>query len=54
MGEVPLYPADTSHRLLPLASKQFVQKGFFVGNLLVRIHSLIEMDLVDRPFAVGD
>ena len=54
MGEVPLYPADTIHRLLPRASRHFLKKEFFVDNLLVRIHSLIEMNLVDRPCAMGD
>ena len=54
MGEVPLQPADTIHRLLSRASRQSLKKEFFVDNLLVRIHSLIEMNMVDRSFAMGD
>jgi hypothetical protein len=53
MGKVPLYPADTIHRLPPRASRHFLKKDFFVDNLLVRIHSLIGMKLVDRPCAHG-
>ena len=48
-----MYPADI-HRLLPRASRHFLKKEFFVDNLLVRIHYLIEMDLVEWPFAMGD
>ena len=29
------------------------EKQFFIDNLLVRIHSIIEMILVDRPCAIG-
>jgi len=29
------------------------QREFFIENLLVRIHVIIEMILVDRPFAMG-
>ena len=54
MGEAPLYPADTIQRLLLRASRHFLKKEFFVDNLLVRTHSLIEMNLVDRPCAMGD
>ena len=53
MGKVPLYPADTIHRLPPRASRHFLKKDLFVDNLLVRIHSLIGMKLVDRPCAMG-
>ena len=53
MGEVPLYPADTINRLLPRASRQFLKKEFFVDNLLVRIHLIIEIISVDRPCAMG-
>ena len=42
MGEVPLYPADTIRRLLPRASRHFLKKEFFVDNLLVRLHLLID------------
>jgi len=29
------------------------EREFFIDNLLVRIHLIIEMVLVDRPFAMG-
>ena len=29
------------------------QREFFIDNLLVRIHFIIEMILVDRPCAMG-
>ena len=29
------------------------QREFFIDNLLVRIHLIIEMILVDRPCAIG-
>ena len=30
-----------------------VEREFFIDNLLVRVHSIVEMILVDRPCAVG-
>ena len=53
MGEVPLQPADTIQRLLPRASRQFLEREFFIDNLLVQIHLPIEMNLVDLPCAMG-
>jgi len=29
------------------------EREFFIDNLLVRIHLIIEMSLVDRPCAMG-
>jgi len=29
------------------------EREFFIGNLLVRIHLIIEMILIDRPCAMG-
>ena len=31
-----------------------IEREFFIDNLLVRIHLIIEMILVDRPCAMGD
>ena len=31
----------------------FAERDFFIDNLLVQIHSIIEMILVDRPCAVA-
>ena len=30
-----------------------IERDFFIDNLLVRIHLIIEMVLVDRPSAMG-
>jgi len=38
------------HRLLGAC---LVEGGFFIDNLLVRIHSIIKMILVDQLFAMG-
>jgi hypothetical protein len=46
MGEVTLYADIRTHQ-------QFGERELFVDNLLVRIHSIIEMILVDRPCAMG-
>jgi len=35
------------------ADVQICQREFFIDNLLVRIHLIIEMILVDRPCAMG-
>ena len=62
MGEVPLYTLkyrDTSILSTPNtpASKHppryNSKREFFTDNLLVRIHLLIEMNLVNRPCAMG-
>jgi len=29
------------------------ERGFFIDNLLVRVHVIIEIILVDRPYAMG-
>ena len=34
-------------------SLEVIEREFFVDNLLVQIHSIIEMILVDGPCAVG-
>ena len=44
MSEVPLYPRGR---------KVQREREFFIDNLLVRIHLIIEMILVDRPCAMG-
>jgi hypothetical protein len=38
---------------LSLSSLPLIERGFFIDNLLVRIHWIIEMILVDRPCAMG-
>ena len=42
-------------RQLPLAHQEEParEREFFIDNLLVRIHSIIEMIVVDRPCAMG-
>jgi len=45
---MPNYPNITSQvRLNP------TEREFFIDNLLVRVHLIIEMILVDRPCAMG-
>jgi len=34
-------------------SPPYEEKDFFIGNLLVRIHLIVEMILVDQPYAMG-
>ena len=38
---------------LARCAKVSSEREFFIDNLLVRIHSIIEMILVDRPCAMG-
>ena len=49
MGEVPLYPENRQE--YPTLGPQ--ERKFFIDNLLVRIHMIIETILVDRPCAMG-
>ena len=40
--------------IAPIVNRSTCQEGeFFIDNLLVRIHLIIEMILVDRPCAMG-
>ena len=53
MSEVPLYRFIRRRFWGALASDQTsMQRKFFIDNLLVRIHLIIEMTLVDRSYAM--
>ena len=47
VGEVPLYGVSGLSRWTSR------EREFFIDNLLVRIHLIIEMMLVDRPCTMG-
>ena len=61
MSEVPLHtlrpqaqlPAPQDRAPGRLCGNPYREKEFFIDNLLVRIHLIIEMVLVDRPCAIG-
>ena len=63
MGEVPLYTLTETRAKIVRFSSIFGRAGdacsetpereFFIVNLLVPIHCIIEIILVDRPCALG-
>ena len=50
MGEVPL---STGPHISRQSQRSFREREFFIDNLLVRIHLIIQMILVDQPCAMG-
>jgi len=49
-GDVPC-PRDLCQRNRCLRANP--EREFFIGNLLVRIHLIMQMIVVDRPCAIG-
>ena len=41
------------HHQRRLVETLLTERGFFIDNLLVRIHQIIEIILADRPGAMG-
>jgi len=46
-------PAPKPDLFIPLSSEYGREREFFIDNLLVRMHFIIEMKLVDRACAIG-
>ena len=54
MSEVPLYPwRPEAHHKRIKGSGINKEREYFIDNLLVRIHLIIEMILIDRPCIRG-
>jgi len=55
MSEVPLPEEEeaSGQVLVVVGVAPSVDREFFIDNLLVRIHFIIEMILVDRPCTMG-
>ena len=43
----------SNHPIESISLRDHLMREFFIDNLLVRIHLIIEMILVDRPRAMG-
>ena len=53
MSEVPLYCSTEPNVAEEREEEREQEREFFIDNLLVQIHFIIEMILVDRPCAMG-
>jgi hypothetical protein len=49
----PVCDEDATVASQPLSPRVLREIDFFIDNLLVRIHLIIEMALVNRPCAIG-
>ena len=53
LDKAKLVKEEVQKALEALMLRSAPEKEFFVNNLLVRIHLIIAMILVDRPYATG-
>ena len=44
---------ELEHKIVELQVFRPAEREYFIDNLLARIHSIIDMNLVDRPCAMG-